>query len=42
MNKNSDWYELSLGILNIFKMNRRFYVSVTVRAVVAMKSPPSY
>ena len=24
MNKNSDWYELSVGILNIFKINRRF------------------
>ena len=24
MNKNSDWYELSVWILNIFKMNRRF------------------
>ena len=24
MNKNSDWCELSMWILNIFKMNRRF------------------
>ena len=24
MNKNSDWYELSVWILNIFLMNRRF------------------
>ena len=24
MNKNSDWYELSVWILNIFQMNRRF------------------
>ena len=25
MNKNSDWYELSVWILNIFKMKRRFW-----------------
>ena len=25
MNKNSDWYELSVWILNIFQMNGRFW-----------------